>query len=152
MKNKIQCTSPTPTSLTMAVFAIRPTANYLSVYAVLFLFFYFLFFQLIACAVNAACLSLLNSGLSMRFLVAAVNCIIDKDGEIILDPDHRQSLDARANLTFVFESVLKNTVTIYTTGKFTQGQYNDSMILCREASSIVFDFYKDVVKKMAKVL
>lgn len=52
--------------------------------------FFFYPFKLLACAINAGCLALMNSGLSMKFLVAAVHCMINADGEIILDPDEKQ--------------------------------------------------------------
>lgn len=51
----------------------------------------FCFFQLLACAINAGCLAIMNSGLSMRFLVAAVHCMLDKEDVILLDPDEKQS-------------------------------------------------------------
>lgn len=50
----------------------------------------FLLFQLLACAINAGCLAIMNSGLPMRYLVAAVNCMVQENGEIILDPDEKQ--------------------------------------------------------------
>lgn len=104
---------------------------------------------LIACAINAACLALVNSGLPMKFLVAAVNCAIDADGECILDPDTKQEANCSAQLTFVFDSVHQNTVAIHTTGMYTIAQYNDALAMCQEASRCVFAFYRDVVAKFA---
>lgn len=44
-----------------------------------------------ACAINASCLALINSGLSMKFTIAAVSCMIEKEtGKIIMDPDSTQ--------------------------------------------------------------
>lgn len=48
-------------------------------------------FQLLACAINASCLALINSGLSMKYTIAAVSCMIEKEtGEVIMDPDSSQ--------------------------------------------------------------
>jgi exosome complex component RRP46 len=46
--------------------------------------------QLLACAVNAACLALINSGIAMKFLVAAVSCMIDREDNILIDPNSKQ--------------------------------------------------------------
>ncbi|KAJ8898245.1 hypothetical protein PR048_003605 [Dryococelus australis] len=51
---------------------------------------YMFLFQLLSCAVNASCLALINSGISMKFLIGAVNCMIDENDAIILDPDNKQ--------------------------------------------------------------
>lgn len=111
------------------------------------------YFQLIACAINASCLALLNSGLSMKFLLAAVHCIVSADGEdLILDPDHRQCAKSTAQLTFVFDSVQQNAVAIHTAGRYTIGQYNDALAMCRQASTSIFKFYRDAVMKFAQVL
>lgn len=108
---------------------------------------------LVACCVNAACLALLNSGISMRFVVAAVHCCVDAEtGQLVVDPDLRQCSSSRAQLTFVFESVHGNTVAIYTQGQYTIGQYNDALEMCAQASRVVFDFYRTAVSKFVKVL
>ena len=52
---------------------------------VLFIFVYF-FFKLMAASMNAACLALMDSGLPLQCLVAAITCLVDKNDEIILDP------------------------------------------------------------------
>jgi exosome complex component RRP46 len=46
--------------------------------------------QLLACAVNASCLALINSGIAMKFLVAAVSCMIDHEDNILIDPNSKQ--------------------------------------------------------------
>lgn len=88
----------------------------------------------------------------MKYLVGAVNCIINKYGELIVDPDYRQSYKSLAQMTFVFENVHRNAIAVHTTGKFTKGQYNDAIILCREASKFIFNFYRETVRKFANVL
>lgn len=88
----------------------------------------------------------------MKFLVGAVHCIVDANSEIVLDPTLRQSVEAIAHFTFVFDSVKKSMVGVHTSGKFSIGQYNDALVRCKEACHLVFQFYKDAVKKFAKVL
>ncbi|XP_058834511.1 exosome complex component RRP46 [Topomyia yanbarensis] len=107
---------------------------------------------LVACAINAVCLALVNSGIEMKYLVAAVHSVLGEDGEITLDPDELQSKDARAKFTFVFESVRRNTVSIYTHGKFTPEQYHRALRMGTTAVEKVFDFYREIVVKQCKAL
>lgn len=46
--------------------------------------------QLLACSINCACLALMNAGIPLKYLFAAVSCMITHDNEIILDPDSKQ--------------------------------------------------------------
>lgn len=101
-----------------------------------------------ACAINASCMALLVSGIAMKFTVAAVHCIVDKKGEIIVDPNHRQAKDSIALFTFAFDSVHKNLVACNTEGKFNMAQYNDCQILAKAASEKVFQFYRDEIRKI----
>lgn len=109
-----------------------------------------MYLQLIACAINAACLALMNSGMSMKMLLAGVHCILDENSELVLDPDQSRCEKALASLTFVFDSINKNTIATHTTGRFTIGQYNDALIQCKQASDTIFQFYRDAIKKFNK--
>ena len=87
----------------------------------------------------------------MQFLVAAVNCAIDEEGQVILDPDHKTTQKARANLTFAFDSIAKDTISVSTTGLFSVDEYKNAFNLCRSASEKVFEFYKDIVEKFSRI-
>ncbi|XP_076637754.1 exosome complex component Rrp46 [Colletes latitarsis] len=108
---------------------------------------------LLACTINAACLSLINAAVPMKFTVAAVSCMIEDDtGNIILDPDNVQLQDARAEFTYGFDSMKKNIICCYTAGRFTETEVSETMNKCKEASQYVFDFYRNLVKKYANVI
>lgn len=47
-------------------------------------------FQLLSCFLNAACMTLMDSGLPMSCLFCGVTCAIDRDGQIITDPTAAQ--------------------------------------------------------------
>lgn len=85
----------------------------------------------------------------MKSLLAGVHCIITIENDLVLDPDQFVCEHAIASLTFVFESIHKNIVAVYSTGQFTIGQYNDAVIKCRHASDIIFNFYRKIIKKFA---
>lgn len=106
--------------------------------------------QLIACAVNATCLALLHSGLSMKSLVAAVHCAITEAGELVLDPEQDVCDRSVANFTFVFDNVDKNVVAVHTNGRFTIEQYQSALKQCKHASDVIFKFYRDAIRKYSK--
>lgn len=99
--------------------------------------------QVIACAVNSACLALLNSGTDMKFVVGAATCMIDETtNEIIVNPTHLLLKKAQTVFTFVFENMNLNIVTSHTAGTFTESQYKEAVMKCREFTAPIFDYYK----------
>lgn len=106
----------------------------------------------LACAVNAACLALISSGISMNFLVAAVSCMIDEGGHIIIDPDRKQLQDSCGILTFVFESSSLSVVASHTEGLFNEEQYEEALANCRITAVCIFKYYREVVRKYAPKL
>ncbi|XP_043679404.1 exosome complex component RRP46 [Vespula pensylvanica] len=107
--------------------------------------------SLLACTINSACLALINSGISMKFTVAAVTCMIEKDSKkIILDPDNIQLQNAMAVFTFTYDSLKKDIISCNTMGRFTDKEFVECVDRCRQASSCVFNFYREVVRRYAK--
>ncbi|XP_046401463.1 dolichol kinase-like [Ischnura elegans] len=104
---------------------------------------------LMACAINAACLALIRSGIAMKFLIAAVSCAITKEDEILLDPDLKNCKDVKSELMFAFDNIDHRIVAVHSTGQFSDDQYKQALHLCAEASEKIFDFYRDIVKKYA---
>ncbi|XP_011185302.1 exosome complex component RRP46 [Zeugodacus cucurbitae] len=98
-----------------------------------------------ACAINGACLALLIGGVPMKFNIAAIHCIVDKDDKVILDPDHCEAIGKRASFIFVFDSLEKNLVTVHTSGRFRMAQFNDAECMSRAASQIIFNFYRRII-------
>lgn len=108
----------------------------------------------------------MNSGLEMKFHMAAVHCGLDNDDNLVIDPDYvpnsnltfsriqksSRSENFKGNFTFVFDSLKQSVIGVNTDGKFTLQQYNQAQSLCRQASRKIFDFYREIVKKYARVL
>uniref|UniRef100_A0A336KFE4 CSON009224 protein n=1 Tax=Culicoides sonorensis TaxID=179676 RepID=A0A336KFE4_CULSO len=107
---------------------------------------------LLACAINTTCLALLNSGLEQKFMFAAVYCVINSDGEIVMDPNLCAYEKPTATLTFVFDSLKGKAIAVHTIGKFTMENYQRAMDLCRSSSEKVFNFYRDIVNKVSVAL
>ena len=108
-----------------------------------------------ACAVNTACLSLVDSGFPMKCLFAGVTCTILKEDEdensvITLDPDSarlRQAIGVEATVVFVFESRNKDILASHVTGKCSEEKFQQCLSLAKKASDKIFEFYRTVVQR-----
>ncbi|CAG5004308.1 unnamed protein product [Parnassius apollo] len=107
---------------------------------------------LLSCALNCTCLALLNSGLAMRFVFAAISCAVDESGNIVLEPTQEQATSARALLNFVFESRNKDLLTGFSEGSYSESAYEEALERCRAASDLVFTFYRDIISKYSNVI
>ncbi|CAH0400642.1 unnamed protein product [Chilo suppressalis] len=107
---------------------------------------------LLSCCLNCTCLALLNSGVSMRCVYAAVTCAVDESGDIVLEPPKHQLQTARAVMTFVYDSREKSLVTSFTEGMFSEDTYKEALARCHAASDLIFSFYRDIVSKYANVI
>ncbi|XP_017040193.1 exosome complex component RRP46 [Drosophila ficusphila] len=100
-----------------------------------------------ACAINSACFAMLIGGLPLKYSFAAVHCIINEQGEYVLDPDQSETLHQRASFTFAFDSVDGDLLLVQTKGAFKIAQFNDIECLCRAASVEIFQFYRSQIAK-----
>ncbi|XP_074648923.1 exosome complex component RRP46-like [Tubulanus polymorphus] len=108
--------------------------------------------SLLACCINAATLALLDAAVSVSKLIAAIACIIDQDGRLHLDPTLDVESNAVASMTFVFDSVDFDVVSVHTDGCFTNEQFQSCLTACKEASKTVFQFFRDSVTKKLSVV
>ena len=107
--------------------------------------------SLLACCINSTCMALLDAGVSMRYLMAAITCAINDSGAIIMDPDTAQEQSAEAVLTFVFENCNYGVVTVSAKGCYSIDQFQQCLSRCKDASKSVFQFFKDSLsKKLSK--
>ncbi|XP_068731296.1 exosome complex component RRP46-like isoform X1 [Montipora capricornis] len=107
--------------------------------------------SLLSCAINAACMAMVDAGFPMKCLVCAVTCSMTESGDIHLDPTLEQEKCASAVMTFAFDSVNKNVMTSSTTGSFTFQQYDKCLEACRATAIKLFDFFRmSVERKLSK--
>jgi len=126
-----------------------------------------------ALVTNATCLALIDSGISMRFLFAGVNCaivpgkpadmfavcvtknlffVIDRDEhknyKIVVDPTSKQLLECSCEIFFIFENRNFEMLSLQITkGTCSDQQLQDSLKSAQNASKTVFQFYKETVQK-----
>ena len=101
-------------------------------------------------AVNAACLALIDSAaVAMKHLFAAVSIGITQDNEdILVDPDVKEVKKCSTLITFIFESRKATLIgSSIEFGAVSEGKFQESLRVAKEASEQVFQFYRDTVKK-----
>lgn len=90
---------------------------------------------------------MLIGGLPLKYSFAAVHCIINEQGDFVLDPEQTETLRHQASFTFAFDSVDGNLLLVQTKGAFKIAQFNDIECLCRAASAQIFEFYRSNIAK-----
>lgn len=75
-------------------------------------------------------------------MVAASSCVLDQNGELLVElpPSHLE--DAKATFVFAFDSVDKRIIASYTTGSFSSEVYENAVDLCRTQCEDVFRLFK----------
>ncbi|GFR78965.1 exosome complex component RRP46 [Elysia marginata] len=101
----------------------------------------------LSCSINSACLALLDAAVSMNFMVASVTVAIKENSDMILDPTKRDETEAKSVLTYVFDSVNYQILTIVSCGKFSRSEHKKGLTLAREAAKSVFQFYRESMSK-----
>eukprot|EP00048_Salpingoeca_helianthica_P017678 m.238521 g.238521 ORF g.238521 m.238521 type:complete len:225 (-) comp21828_c0_seq1:116-790(-) len=105
--------------------------------------------SLLACAVNAMCLALLDAGVVLETCAAAASCVLNSvDRSITLDPTSAQEKAASAQLTMVFAKDPQNSLTLCTSrGAFDEGQFDSAFELVAAATRPIFSFYRKAMQR-----
>ena len=67
-------------------------------------------------------MALIDAGVPMKDVVAAVSCAIDKDDQILLDPTAREMGNAKSTHTFAFDKTSLSPLFCESSGLFTDEQ------------------------------
>uniref|UniRef100_A0A3B3XSI1 Exosome complex component RRP46 n=1 Tax=Poecilia mexicana TaxID=48701 RepID=A0A3B3XSI1_9TELE len=102
---------------------------------------------LLSCCLNAACMALMDAGLSMSCLFCGVTCAISADGEIITDPTAAQEKESRALMTFAIDSKERRVMMSSTKGSFSVHELQQCVAVSQKASEKIFQFYRDSVRR-----
>ncbi|GAA5813764.1 hypothetical protein MFLAVUS_007251 [Mucor flavus] len=102
----------------------------------------------LAASVNAITVALLDAGIPMKHMAAAITVMIDKDDELVLDPTTAELENAKSVHTFSFDnSHSKPRVLLSDSeGVFSEEQYFSCHDLCYEAVDKVHGFLRVAVE------
>lgn len=95
--------------------------------------------------INATCLALLDSGIDLKFMVAAGSCVLDDNGELQIEISTSPLAEPKATFVFAFDSVEKRIIASHTTGSFSSDIYKSAIDLCRLQCVHVFKFFKSTI-------
>ncbi|XP_078389434.1 exosome complex component RRP46 [Cetorhinus maximus] len=103
--------------------------------------------SLLSCCLNAACMALMDAGLPMKSVFCGVTCVIDSNGDILLDPTTKMEKEAAAVLTFSIDSVEKQLLMSSTKGSYSVEELQQCVAMCQKAAEKIFQFYRDSVSR-----
>ncbi|CEG69322.1 hypothetical protein RMATCC62417_05415 [Rhizopus microsporus] len=104
--------------------------------------------SVIAAAVNAIALALLDTGIPLKYMAASVTCMIDKTNNIILDPTAAELENAKSVHTFAFDNTPRTTTVLLSdsSGVFSEEEYIECYDLCHQAVGQVHSFIRTAVE------
>ncbi|XP_057828309.1 exosome complex exonuclease RRP46 homolog [Cryptomeria japonica] len=119
---------------------------------------------LLACAVNAACVALMDAGIASRNVIAAVCCGVRDNGEVILDPTKLEEQKVQAHVCLIFpcrpltvlseglptvdsEPLEHGIISSVTRGAMMVDNYLDCLERSRAASIKISDFIRSSIEK-----
>ncbi|KAG2973416.1 hypothetical protein PC118_g15147 [Phytophthora cactorum] len=102
---------------------------------------------LLAVAINAVSLALMDAGVPMVSVVTATSCSIFDDGNLYLDPTSAEEEEAASWVTTARSSTSDGVLTCITNGLLSEEQYFACSEACQRASESVAAFFRIVQQK-----
>lgn len=108
--------------------------------------------SLLSCAINAACLALLDAGVALRTCVAAATCSVAVGGGVALDPLLEEEKTSSSSFTFAFlKDPAEQSALSHTVGAFSEEQYAEAWGLSAAAASkIILFLRKSMERRLSK--
>ncbi|KAG1704063.1 hypothetical protein DVH05_006076 [Phytophthora capsici] len=103
--------------------------------------------SLLAVAINAVSLALMDAGVPMTSVVTATSCSLFDDGSLYLDPTSAEEEDAVSWVTTARSSTSDGVLTCITNGLLSEMQYFACSEACQRASESVAAFFRIVQQK-----
>jgi len=97
--------------------------------------------QLLSASLNASMLALLDAGVQMRSLAAAVTCCV-RGGEVVCEPPALDVEGCDSTITFIFENLSTNLIGCEQQGSLSPEDYDKCLCQSKAAADSVFSFYR----------
>jgi len=109
--------------------------------------------SIIAAAINATTMALIDAGIPMKDIVAAVSCVINNDDQILLDPTAQEMENVKSVHTFAFNKTSSSLLFCESLGLFTDDQYFNCYEICKVAAGQIFENIRDAVtNKLSRIV
>jgi exosome complex component RRP46 len=110
--------------------------------------------SLLSAAINAACMALVDAGISLKSWVASTTCAITPNGDFLLDPDRFEESSSRAKLLFAFNNQTDGVIACHNFGTLRkeEGEGEEFYLSClaaaRTSALTVFSYYEQTNKAL----
>ncbi|KAI9596484.1 exosome component Rrp46 [Syncephalis fuscata] len=101
----------------------------------------------IAATLNATAMALLDAGLPLRIVPAAVTCIVTSEGHLWIDPTAEEEAAAKSTHTMAFERESNQLVFMESFGDYTEQELVACHDLCRAGADKVHAFYRIALER-----
>ncbi|KAK9760020.1 exosome non-catalytic core subunit rrp46 [Basidiobolus ranarum] len=102
----------------------------------------------LATAINAVTLALIDAGIPSKSIVSASTCLIDENGDLVIDPTTKELEAAHSSLhTFAFDSATQGAVFSESIGSYTEEEYFQCLEMCSTAALKVQGFMRTALEK-----
>lgn len=103
---------------------------------------------LLSLIINCVCAALLDSGLSMRHMVASITACINDKRKVIINPDSETLQGSHGSVTVVFDSISKDIAAMTTQiSGMTPKEISSCITTCQQESGALFTLYHQLVQE-----
>lgn len=107
--------------------------------------------SVLAAAVNAAVLALVDAGVAVKCMPAAVSCAVDESGEVLLDPTAAEEKASAAGMTVVCTTDSEHATSVLSAGCMDEESYLTCLDSCVKAAAVARSFMrKAMAHKVAR--
>ncbi|KAL2914307.1 exosome non-catalytic core subunit rrp46 [Polyrhizophydium stewartii] len=103
--------------------------------------------SILATAMNAVLLALVDAGVPMQATCAAAHAIINRDGSLLLDPVALEVEEGQSAHTFVFDTAADGILAVDSAGLFTQEEFDACFELTSMAAKTVLAFMRKAIER-----
>ncbi|KAJ3305954.1 Exosome component 5 [Kappamyces sp. JEL0829] len=108
--------------------------------------------SLLATAINAMVVALLDAGVALKSTCTAVTCMVHKNGNVLLDPSMLEMEESISTHTFAFDAITGKCLVVQSNGVFSQEEFDSCYALSAAACKSVYAFIKESFTKKIKRL
>ncbi|KAH6562886.1 hypothetical protein BASA50_001653 [Batrachochytrium salamandrivorans] len=106
--------------------------------------------SILATAMNAVVLALIDAGIPLRITCASTTCMINQDGTLLLDPVSMEVSEAQSIHTLMFDTTTSEVMGIDSTGLFDTEEFDSCYELSKLAASSIHSFMRAAIERKIK--
>ncbi|ORX80457.1 ribosomal protein S5 domain 2-like protein [Basidiobolus meristosporus CBS 931.73] len=102
----------------------------------------------LATAINAVTLALIDAGIPVKNIISASTCLIDGEGQLVIDPTLKELETPSSSIhTFAFDSTTQGVVFSESIGSYSEDDYFRCLEICCAAATKIHAFMRTALEK-----